>query len=123
MRVRPRRKRPEDEIQKAVLAHLKIRKVPGVEYWHTPNGAKMPRIQAAILKGLGMRNGVADLLFLHKGKFYSLELKAPGRTSTDDQIGWRLAVNAAGGFAAEAVGLDAAIRILEAWQLLKGKAA
>lgn len=75
------------------------------------------------MKGLGVRAGVADLLFLDEGKFYSLELKAMGRRSTEAQIAWRLDVNRAGGFASEAQGLDEALRILEAWQLLRGTAA
>jgi hypothetical protein len=49
-----------------------------------------------------------------------LELKAPCNRSTPAQLAFRSAINAAGGFAAEAVGLEAAIRVLESWGLLQG---
>jgi hypothetical protein len=123
MRVRPRRKRPEDLIQKTVIAHLKLRGQRDMLWWHTPMGGRRNPIEAAILQGLGAKAGVADLCFLRAGKFYSLEIKAPGRTSTEAQIAWRLSVNTCGGFASEAVGLDAAIRCLETWDLLRGHAA
>jgi hypothetical protein len=89
-------------------------------WWHTPNGGARRKTEAAILKGLGVRAGVADICILHAGQFYALELKAPGRCSTEAQIAFRDSVNAAGGFASEAVGLDAAIGVLESWGLLKG---
>lgn len=75
------------------------------------------------MKGLGVRAGVGDLLFFDEGSFYSLELKAMGRRSTEDQIQWRLDVNRCGGFASEACGLDEALRILEHWKLLQGRSA
>lgn len=118
-----RRSRPENEVQRTVIEHLKIRGKPGMLYWHTPNGGKRLPIEAAVMKGLGVRAGVADLLFLDDGKLYSLELKAMGRRSTEAQIQWRLDVNRCGGFASEAAGIDEALRILEAWQLLRGVAA
>ncbi len=123
MRRHHKRARPENAVQRAVIAHIKIRGKPGMIYWHTPNGGLRSRIEAAVMKGLGVRAGVADLLFLTEGKLSSLELKADGRTSGEAQIEWRQDVNRCGGFAAEAAGLDAALRALEAWGLLKGKAA
>jgi hypothetical protein len=56
-----RRRRPEDSIQRAVCQHLWARGSPGVVWWHTPNGGKRSRIEAAIMKGLGVRAGVASL--------------------------------------------------------------
>jgi hypothetical protein len=47
-------------------------------------------------------------------------LKAPGCRSSAAQVAFRDSINAAGGFADQAVGLDAAIRILEPWRLLRG---
>jgi len=63
---------------------------------------------------------VSDVCILHDGRFYALELKASGCRSTEAQIAFRDAVNAAGGFAAEAVGLDAALACLRGWNLLRG---
>jgi hypothetical protein len=62
--------RPELEIQRALIGHLKIRGARGIVYWHTPNGAllgdkrsrKGVSIQGSIFKGLGVRKGVSDLI-------------------------------------------------------------
>jgi hypothetical protein len=64
---------------------------------------------------------VADIRAVHDSRFYALELKASGRRSTAAQIAFRDEINAAGGFAAEAVGIDAARRCLESWGLLRGQ--
>lgn len=126
-----RRAQPEAELQRSIVQHLKLRAVPNLVYWHTPNGAYLGgrrnkrgiAIQGSILKSLGVRAGVADILCLHQGKLFNLELKAPGGSSTEAQIAWRDDVNRAGGFAAEAVGIDAALRTLETWKLLVGRTA
>jgi hypothetical protein len=115
-----RRARPEDQIQRAIVQHLHCRGARAAVWWHTPNGGARRKTEAAILKGLGVRAGVADICILHDARFYALELKAPGGRSSEAQIAFRDSVNAAGGFAIEAVGLDAAIRVLESWGLLKG---
>jgi hypothetical protein len=118
-----RRQRPEQIVHKAVVAHLLARGERGCVWWHCPNGGARSKVEAAIFAGLGVKAGVADLCILHDGRFYALELKAPGGRSTAAQLAFRDAVNAAGGFASEAVGLDAAIHCLEAWGLLRGTAA
>ena len=63
---------------------------------------------------------MADIVLLHAGIFYALELKVRGRTPTVDQRAFLDAVNAAGGIACSCVGLDSALRILEGWGLLRG---
>jgi hypothetical protein len=115
------RHRPEQAIQRAVCQHLRCRGARGLVWWHVPNGGLRSKAEARIFAGLGVRAGVADICALHDGRFYALELKAPGGRSTPAQMAFRAEINGAGGFAAEAVGLDAALRTLEAWQLLRGK--
>src|SRR5215467_2588651 len=68
----------EAQIQRAVLAHLRIRGVPGLFFLHIPNGGLRLRSEAARLKGLGTRAGAPDLILIHEGRVYGLELKAPG---------------------------------------------
>jgi len=124
------RQYPETELQRTVVKHLEARAVPGLVWWHTPQGNKLGgkisakgiAIQGAINKSLGVKRGVSDLVFLHDGRFYCLELKAEGRTPTEDQLRFIDDVNAAGGFACWCAGLDAALRILEQWGLLRGRA-
>ena len=117
----PRRRRPEDEIQRAVFQHIGARGVQGLVAFHCPNGGARSPVEASILVGLGVKAGIADVLALYRSNFFALELKAPGRRSTKAQRDFRDAVNAAGGIAAEAVGLDAALQTLEGWGLLKGR--
>jgi hypothetical protein len=87
-------------------------------------------VEAAIMKGLGAMAGVSDILAVAPAvcqcgapiaRFYALELKAHGR-ATEAQMEFVHKVNAAGGHAVVAFGLDEALRCLEAWKLLIGKA-
>jgi len=119
--------RPEQQIHKAVALHLQQRGAPGLLWWYTHNNVgirgRRGHIQGAILKGLGMRAGVSDILALHQGKFFALELKAPGGRATEAQLEFLADVDANGGFTCVAEGLDAAIRAIETWGLVKGVAA
>jgi hypothetical protein len=122
--------RPEQDIQKALIGHLKIRGARGIVYWHTPNGAllggkrscKGVSIQGSIFKGLGVRKGVSDLILVHASKVHALELKAPDGVTSEEQDKFLEDMAAAGAMVAVAEGLDAAIVQLEAWGLLRGVA-
>jgi len=116
-----RRARPEQQIQRAVFQHLHSRAAPGIFAFHVPNGGYRKPIEAAILKGLGVRAGVPDIIAIHNGRCYALELKAEGGRATDKQLATIAAMERAGAFTAIAEGLDAALRCLEAWGLLSGK--
>jgi hypothetical protein len=119
MRVR-RTSRPEDEIQRAVFRHIRARGVPGLVAFHVPNGGKRKPIEAAIFKSLGVRAGVADIIAVHQGKIFALELKAEDGRPTEAQIEFLSDIERAGAFTAMPRGLDAAIAKLEAWGLLRG---
>ena len=75
---------------------------------------------AAIFQGLGVRAGAADLLLWHDGRSFALELKREGKTATEAQSRFLADFERAGGRAACVAGLDAALRQLEAWRLLRG---
>jgi hypothetical protein len=120
--MRKRAARPEDLIQRAVVQHLRQRGVPGLVFWHTPNGGKRKPIEASIFKGLGVRAGVSDIIAVHAGRIFALELKADDGRPTEAQLEFLSDLNRAGAFVAVATGLDKAIATLEAWGLLSGKA-
>src|SRR5262249_38472438 len=109
-----KRRHPEDEIQKAVFDHIRMRAMPGLVAWHTPNGAKLGGkrnskgipIQAARLKGLGVRSGIPDLLALKDGKLFAMEIKAPGGKLTEAQEQMLIDLRAAGATACHCHGLD-----------------
>jgi hypothetical protein len=96
--------------------------VPGLVWFAVPNGNKLGgkisakgiAIQGSINKGLGVKAGVSDLIFLHDSKFFALELKVGKNRPTVEQLEFIDHVNAAGGFACWCTGLDAALRVLEA---------
>ena len=50
--------RLQDAIQCAVFDHIRVRVSRDLVAWHTPNGGKRNRIEAARFKGLGVRAGV-----------------------------------------------------------------
>lgn len=113
--------RPEDAIQRAVFQHIKARGAPGLVAFHVPNGGKRKPVEAAIMKGLGVTAGVSDVICLHRGRFYAMELKADdGKPPSDAQLDFLQRVRDAGGYSVACRGLDRAIRTLEEWGLLRG---
>jgi hypothetical protein len=120
---RPSRLRPEQVIQRAVFEHLRMRAAPGVFAFHPANGGYRKPIEAAIMKGLGVKAGVPDVIAIHQGRVYGLELKAGGGRATPKQLDAVAAMEAAGAYCAIAEGLDRAIACLEAWGLLRGRTA
>jgi hypothetical protein len=115
--------RPEQQIQRALVQHLRQRGAPGLVFTHCPNGGYRKPIEAAIFKGIGVRAGVSDLLLWRGGKSYALELKAPGGRATESQLQVLADMDQAGAFTCIAEGLDRALAALEHWGLLRGKAA
>ena len=112
-------RRPEQAIHLAICAHIRARAYPSVLWWHTPNEGKRGRVNSAMLKRMGMRAGVSDLIFVHRGKVYALELKAPGNYPTAAQHEFMADIDKAGGYHAWTNDLDLALRVLESWKLLR----
>jgi hypothetical protein len=115
--------KPEQQIHRAVVQHLRARGVSGLVFLHPANGGARRPIEAAIFKSLGVRAGASDLLLWHAGKFFALELKADGGRATALQLEFLSGFQKAGGFTCVAEGLDRALKILETWGLLRGRAA
>jgi hypothetical protein len=102
------------------IEHLAIRGAPAVFAFHPANGGWRSRVEAAILKGMGVRAGVPDIIAIKGGRCYALELKAAGGRLTPVQRDAHAALVAAGAAVAVAYGLDDALAQLEAWGLLRG---
>jgi hypothetical protein len=116
----------EDDIQRAVFAHLKTRGAPGIVAFHPKNGGIHQRgRRRGINSGLGVLTGTADVIVIAPpaGRVYALELKGPKGKPTVDQLSFLDRVRAAGGEAACIEGLDAALAWLEARGILRGVAA
>lgn len=106
----------EAQIQKAVFFHLRKRGQPGIVFWHCPN-------DRASRRKAGYLAGASDVMILHKGEFFALELKTETENATVEQLEYIDRVNAADGFAFCAKGLDTALAVLESWGLIRKEAA
>ena len=113
-------RRPEQDIQRAVIRHLKLRSIPGVFFFAVPNGGYRLPVEAAILKGLGVKSGVPDVIIIHCGHVFCLELKSERGRLSPKQRETLADLERAGAHTCVAAGLDAALSALEEWQLLRG---
>ena len=113
-------KATEAQVQAAVCRHLATRAPKSAVWFHVPNGGSRHRIEAARLKGQGVMPGVPDLIILHDGLIYGLELKASrrGRLSPR-QRDMHERLEAAGAIVATAYGIDEALEQLRLWGLLE----
>jgi hypothetical protein len=112
----------EEAIQRAVFTHLAVRGARGVFAFHPANGGYRRPTEAARLKGLGVRPGVPDVVAVHRGQVYAIELKTEHGKATEGQLQAIEAIRAAGGHAQICHGLDRALAALERWGLLRGRA-
>ena len=88
--------------------------VPLVSFGGTRlNGGRRSPVEAAIFNGLGVRAGVSDLILLHDGRAFALELKTERGRPTAAQMNFISEFRAAGGEASIATGLDQALHTLE----------
>jgi hypothetical protein len=121
-RPRQRRAQPEAAIQRAVFQHFRARSAPNVFAFHPANGGYRRPVEAKILQGLGVTSGVPDVIAIKDGRTYALELKAESGKLTEAQEQCLIKLREAGATATHAHGIDQAIRVLEGWGLLRGRA-
>jgi hypothetical protein len=121
--MRRRSARPEDTIQRTIFAHLRERAAPRMVAFHVPNGGKRKPIEAAIMRGLGVTAGVPDVIAIKDGRVFAMELKADGGKMTDTQLAMARDLIGAGAEFACCAGLDAALRQIETWGLVRGQVA
>jgi hypothetical protein len=65
---RPRAAQPEQQIQRAVFEHLALRGASTVFAFHPANGSWRSCVEAAILKGMGVKAGVPDIIAIKGGQ-------------------------------------------------------
>lgn len=111
--------RAEDRLQQAICQHLNWRGAKGLVYFSVPNGCYRTPLEAQILKATGTRAGVADLILMHAGTCYALELKTPKGRTRPSQIKFMADWIAAGGVGAVCRGIDEALAFLEQHGLLR----
>jgi len=117
-------KHEEDRIHIAILAYLEwALPTKATPAWHTPNGGARDARSGAKMKKLGARAGFPDLAFIHKGKFYALEVKAKIGKQRANQLWWEVEINNAGGFYEVVRSVDDAKVALQKWGIVEQKIA
>ena len=129
IRKRPKRSNPEGIIHRAVWKHILQRGAPGLFAFHVPNGGKRGLREAVNFKRMGVTPGVPDLvMFMRKpgqndGPYiYTMEFKAPGKGLSERQLEVRSRLDSMGVFTAVCDSVEKAIRVLEAWGIIRGTA-
>lgn len=81
------RAHPEDDLQCAIVQHLKLRGAPSVLWYAVPNGSYKSQRSAARFKRQGLVAGIPDLAFvLADGRAAFVELKSrTGRLSPEQK--------------------------------------
>ena len=118
-----RRRHPEQQIQRAVFDHFKLRGASNVFAFHPANGGWRTAVEGAILKAMGVTPGVPDVIAIKDGKIFGLELKSDAGRLTETQRDTIDAMQRAGAIVGTARGIDEALAWLEAHALLRGRAA
>jgi hypothetical protein len=108
-----RRRLPEDAIQRAVFQHFAVRGAPSVFVFHPANGRYRRPVEAARLRGLGMRPGAPDVV--------ASPLKTEGGRATGAQLQAIDDIHCRGEQAQFCHGLDHALAVLEGRGLLRGR--
>lgn len=113
----------ELQLQISLVAQLRLICRRDVVFFHCPNGELRDKRTAAKLKAMGTLPGVADLVFVWCDggvlKNLYLELKAPKRTMSPEQMVFCDRVIDAGADYQTADNIDAALQILRWHGLLK----
>jgi hypothetical protein len=80
-------RRPEEQLHRAVAQYLAFTSLQG-GFWfaHVPNGGARTKAEGGILKSMGVRAGVPDLLVIHQGRAFWLEVKAPPKVLSSGRV-------------------------------------
>jgi hypothetical protein len=115
-----RRQRPEQQLQRALVEHLRWRAAPDVFFFHVPNGGWRSRVEAAIFKVTGTRAGVPDLLIVRGGRLFGLELKSDRGRLSAAQKATHEELRGAGAVVETVSNIDAALALLGEWKIIGG---
>lgn len=84
---------------------------------HIPNGGWRSRVEAAILKAMGVIAGIPDILIIHEGHAFFLEFKAEEGRLSDAQIETTDLLLAAGAPVGVARNFEEVIALLDEWKI------
>jgi hypothetical protein len=117
---RRRQQRIEQSFQIALVELITLNLAPGWFFFHVPNGGFRSRTEAGILKAMGVKKGVDDLIFIQRGGLvYLLELKRPDGSRTKAQRDFHFWCQANDVPSEIASDLEEAIGIITDWGALR----
>lgn len=97
---RMKKEKPNDKSEAWLHRHTKnlldLSAGPGVLYLHTGNGLQRSGKVMNMLKNMGVRTGALDWLIIVEGRAHWLELKAPNKEPSDEQLAFMDEARAAG---------------------------
>jgi hypothetical protein len=103
----------EEKLQEAVIDLLEATRIPGVVYWHTPNGGRRSKREAVKFKRMGVLAGVSDLIISIPGaRMAFLELKSRRGRLSEEQEAFIAGQEANGFTCGMAKTLDEAVKFL-----------
>ena len=106
--------RPEQALQIAVAAFMD--RIPGLIFFHVPNGGGRSKVEASILKAMGVKAGVPDIaVILPSGRVGFIELKAGKGVATPAQRQMMAALRERGCPCVEARSLEQVAETLNTW--------
>lgn len=77
--------RPEQQFQASLVKTLRSVLTPQTTFFAVPNGGFRSKVEAAIMVGQGVMPGVPDIVVVHDGRAFGLELKSPKGTLSTSQ--------------------------------------
>jgi len=113
---------PEYTIHKQIAEYLTYVLTP-LSYFTTVEnsnhtGGTIGMIKQAQDKAKGVKAGFPDILIIHDGKYYGLEIKRPGAHATDKQIEQHNKIRKAGGAVEIVRSIEDVQLCLATWQIL-----
>jgi hypothetical protein len=115
-----KRNNPEEQLQRAIWQHIKIRGNPKAIAFAVPNGIPSSKITSARFKAQGLLPGTPDLVFvLPDGRAAFMELKSDGGRLSKEQKVFQERCTAMEVEHVVCSGLDQALAVLTAWEVIK----
>lgn len=120
-----RRNTPEEDLQRTIAEYLNII-APMKGFWwsHIAHGGKRTKAEAGIFKAMGLKPGIADIMIIAPvegglwAQVHWIELKAPGRTTSDAQDDFADTMQGLGCPYCVCWSLEEVIATLEDWALI-----
>lgn len=108
-------RRPEQALQMAVAQLLHVALPESAFFTHVPNGGARTKAEGGILKAMGVKAGVPDLLIVHNGRAFFIELKAERGKLSPSQLEIHFQITRCNAPVAVCKSIDEVLPQLAAW--------